>query len=162
MKKLKSYVIIWNRERGMRVKMENPQKCFGCGQENKDGLKLSFSYSENKAWTETKLENKFQGFPGIAHGGIVTTLLDEVMANILMKKGLFAVTAKLEVRFKEPVPIEENILLAGEVDEEKSSSRLKYLSAWIEDEKGKVLAQAEGVFVDQTKKIMERKSEEES
>lgn len=141
---------------------ENPQNCFGCGHENESGLRLSFSYSQNRAWTETTLDARFQGYPGIAHGGIVTTLLDEAMAHVLMEKGLFAVTAKLEVRFREPVPIEENILLAGEIDEEKSSSRIKYLSAWIEDEKGKILAQGKGMFFDQTAKIARRQAEEES
>ncbi len=144
------------------MKLENPQQCFGCGQENPDGLQLDFSYSINRAWTETVLKPKYQGYPGIAHGGIVTTLLDEAMAHVLMKKGLFAVTAKLEVKFREPVPIHEDIMVVGEMDEEKSSSRIKYLCAWIEDENGKILARGKAMFVDQTSKIAGNKTEEES
>ncbi len=141
------------------MKPENPQKCFGCGPQNREGLQLYFSYAGGLARAETCLPDHYQGYPGIAHGGIVSTLLDEAMAQVLMFRGILAVTARLEVRFKKPVPLQEQIRVRGEMDEERSSERIKYLSAWIEDKEGKILARGQGMFMDQTGKIVENKVE---
>ena len=57
--------------------------CFACGKENPDGLQLEFKYSEDGSKVETTYipPEKFQGWKGIVHGGIITTLLDEIMAR---------------------------------------------------------------------------------
>jgi len=144
------------------VKPENPEKCFGCGPLNREGLQLSFTYNGGLAKAETCLPDHYQGYPGIAHGGIVSTLLDEAMAQVLMFRGILAVTARLEVRFKKPVPLQEEIRVRGEMDEKKSSEKIIYLSAWIEDEAGTVLALGQGMFMDQTEKIVENKEEEDT
>ena len=57
--------------------------CFVCGQDNPRGLKISCTYREAEmaAETELVLPREFQGWAGVIHGGILATLLDEMMAH---------------------------------------------------------------------------------
>jgi len=146
----------------IKMKQENPEKCFACGPKNERGLQLSFTPDQKGVQAETVLEDIYQGYPGIAHGGIVTTLLDEAMAHVLMQKGYYAVTARLEVRFRRPVPLREKICIRGLMEEERSSQRIKILTARVMDDEGRILASGEGTFVDQTKKIAGGQKEAES
>ena len=53
------------------------------------------------------------GYEGVTHGGILFCLLDDVMANLLFLRGEVCVTAKADVRFHEPLGINEKIRLRG-------------------------------------------------
>ena len=55
-------------------------RCFACGELNEHGLHLDLHVDGDRCWTELALPDRFQGWDGIAHGGIVCTILDEVMA----------------------------------------------------------------------------------
>jgi len=94
---------------------ETNQWCFACGIHNPIGLKLSFR-EENDTYVTTFIPGEqHQGYDGIVHGGIVSTLLDEVMARYIYSKGYNAVTARLEVRFKKPTPIGEPLTVMGRI-----------------------------------------------
>jgi len=62
--------------------------CFACGKDNSDGLQLKFKYSEDGSKAETTYipPEKFQGWKDIVHGGIITTLLDELMTFVYAVK----------------------------------------------------------------------------
>lgn len=91
----------------------NDEWCFACGQQNPIGLKLSFR-EENDIYLSTFTPGpEHQGYGGIMHGGLVSTLLDEIMARYLYAKNLTAVTAKLEVRFRQPTPIGQELSISG-------------------------------------------------
>jgi acyl-coenzyme A thioesterase PaaI-like protein len=79
--------------------------CFGCGRLNPNGLKLTFYESENGPgiWTEWTPSRANEGFSGIAHGGIITTVLDEVMGWAVSHRNVWAVTGRLDVSFRRPV-----------------------------------------------------------
>lgn len=81
------------------------QCCFACGKDNPIGLKLTFLEQEDCYTTTFTAGPEHQGYDGIMHGGLVSTLLDEVMAGYIYHKGFNAVTARLEVRFRQPTPI---------------------------------------------------------
>ncbi len=87
--------------------------CFACGQANPKGLRLTFQREGERLVTRTTLSREYQGYPGAAHGGIVTTLLDEVMANFMAERGEKAVTARIEVRYRQTTPIGEPLTAAG-------------------------------------------------
>lgn len=91
------------------------QWCFGCGKENPIGLQLTFKEEDNSYITTFTAGPEQQGYDGIMHGGLVSTLLDEVMAGYLYAKGLNAVTAKLEVRFRKPTPIGQQLTVTGRI-----------------------------------------------
>lgn len=92
---------------------ESNQWCFACGPHNPIGLKLTFFEEDNTYITTFIPGPEHQGYDGIMHGGLISTLLDEVMARYLYAKGLSAVTAKLEVRFRHPTPIGQELTVSG-------------------------------------------------
>lgn len=87
--------------------------CFACGLNNPIGLKLNFREEDDMYVANFVPGLEHQGYNGIMHGGLVSTLLDEIMAGYMYAKGLNAVTAKLEVRFRQPTPIGENLTISG-------------------------------------------------
>lgn len=89
--------------------------CFGCGSQNPFGLKLTFEENEDTYITHFTGRPEHQGYDGIMHGGIVSTLLDEIMARYIYAKGMNAVTGKLEVRYLKPTPIGVPLLIKGRV-----------------------------------------------
>ena len=115
-------------------------KCFVCGEENPGGLHLSFEIDkEKKTLTTTFVGNPvYQGYDGILHGGIISTLLDEAMAKLSYELGYGAVTASLEIRFKHPAPILKPLHVSGEISE--VTPRLVRAKAQVADEKGTILA----------------------
>jgi acyl-coenzyme A thioesterase PaaI-like protein len=74
--------------------------CFACGRDNKIGLKLKFHRDGKDVKAEFTPGEQYQGWPGVVHGGILNTILDEVMAWAAIHRGLFCVTARMEVRIK--------------------------------------------------------------
>lgn len=92
---------------------ESNQWCFGCGSRNPIGMKLSFREEDQRYLTTFVPGPEHQGYDGVMHGGLVSTLLDEVMARYLHARGLNAVTARLEVRFRQPTPIGQELTISG-------------------------------------------------
>lgn len=90
--------------------------CYGCGNNNPEGLQLKFQFDGDELWTEVIFEDKYQGYPGVAHGGIVCSVLDEIMATHLYRLGYAAMTADLQVRFKKAVPLGESIRFISRVE----------------------------------------------
>ena len=66
-----------------------------------------------RCWTELTLEQRFEGWDGIAHGGILCTILDEVMAWSLVGEDNWGLTARISVEFKKPVEVGEPIRAEG-------------------------------------------------
>jgi hypothetical protein len=81
-----------------------PHRCFACGELNEQGLHLAIHTDPERSWTETTLDPRFQGWEAVAHGGIVCTILDEVMAWAVIGRGTWGVTARLNVAFRRPIP----------------------------------------------------------
>jgi len=91
------------------------QWCFGCGKENPIGLHLTFIEKEDSYTTTFTPGVQHQGYDGIMHGGLVSTLLDEVMAGYLHAKGFNAVTARLDIRFRQPTPIGQILQVVAKI-----------------------------------------------
>jgi uncharacterized protein (TIGR00369 family) len=95
-----------------RLEVE-PHGCFVCGDLNADGLRLPIYSSADRAWTELTIEPRFQGWADLSHGGILATLLDEVMGWALFEHDCWGVTAEMTVRYKRPVPVGQRIRVEG-------------------------------------------------
>lgn len=119
--------------------------CFGCGQDNPIGLKLEFEETGSTYRTYFTAGEEHQGFDGIMHGGIICTLLDEIMGRYLFGKGIIAPTAELKVRFKNPARIKEQMIIEGEITNEKR--RTIEMKAVAKYEDGTIIAEAKGKFV---------------
>jgi acyl-coenzyme A thioesterase PaaI-like protein len=123
-----------------------PHRCFACGSLNEHGIHLELHVSEDRCWTTLALPDRFQGWDGIAHGGNVCTILDEVMAWSLAASDNWGVTARMAVDFKRPVPIGAPIRGEGWIT--SSRRRLHETAARIVDvATGDVLATATATYV---------------
>jgi uncharacterized protein (TIGR00369 family) len=132
------------------MKFETYGNCFVCGENNPNGLRLSFEIDKQKQTLKTtfKASPTFQGWDNIVHGGIISTLLDEAMAKLVYELGYQAVTASLEVKFKKPAPILEPLTVYGEITE--VSRRLVRARAHVAKVDGTILATGNSTFLRQT------------
>jgi acyl-coenzyme A thioesterase PaaI-like protein len=81
-------------------------RCFGCGVESPHGLHVSVEAQEGLRVTSTfEVTEHHQGAPGLAHGGLLTAAFDETLGSLNWLLGKPAVTARLEVNFRRPVPV---------------------------------------------------------
>jgi uncharacterized protein (TIGR00369 family) len=122
--------------------------CFACGPENPAGMHVRFERAtggEEGVRAGVTLAARYQGWRGIAHGGIVMALLDEAMAHAAGYAGHRGVTASVNVRFRRPVPLEEPIEVRGRVAWQRRN--VLGVEAAIYDAAGTVLVQSEGHVV---------------
>ena len=123
-----------------------PHHCFACGTLNADGMGLELHVEPGRSWVELTLEPRFQGWDGIAHGGIVCTILDEVMAWSLLSEDNLGLTARLAVDFKRPVTVGQALRAEGWIT--RARRRIVDTSARLLDAAtGQTLATATGVYV---------------
>ncbi len=121
--------------------------CFGCGGANARGMKLTFEQDDNaqRIRGNFKLGAEYQGGPGFIHGGIIATVLDEVMGKVNRFRGVRAVTAELNVEYLKPVKVDEDLIVEGH--EVEKSGRNMILAGEIRNQSGQVLARGRGRFV---------------
>ena len=123
-----------------------PHHCFACGTLNEQGMGLVLHVEPGRAWTDLTLERRFEGWDGIAHGGILATVLDEVMAWSLVGEDNWGLTARLSIEFKKPVEMGIPIRAEGWIT--RSRRRLVDTAARLTDAStGGALATATGVYV---------------
>ena len=124
----------------------DPHNCFACGSLNEGGIHLDLHVDGDRCWTVVELADRFQGWDGIAHGGIVCTILDEVMAWSLAATDSWGLTARMTVTFKRSVPLGRAVRAEGWVV--RTRRRTIETAGRIVDEKsGELLATAEGTYV---------------
>ncbi len=116
------------------------QYCFCCGDRNPMGFKMKFRFEGDKILSEAVIPKEYQGFNNVVHGGILGTLLDELMVNLHWLKGTKAVTAEYQVRLKAPCPTNTKVLLSAWRLEEKKN--LLYVAAEARLENGTLVAEA--------------------
>jgi acyl-coenzyme A thioesterase PaaI-like protein len=107
---------------------------------------LVLHVERGRSWVELTLEPRFQGWDGIAHGGILCTILDEVMAWALVGEDNWGLTARLNVDFKRPIEVGQGLRADGWIT--RSRRRIVDTAAEIRDAvSGSVLVTATGVYV---------------
>jgi len=85
----------------MRKELPHGEVCFVCSLNNPYGLKLTLWEENGKVYTETKISKYYSGYKGVIHGGIISTLLDEVMFWACYVKAQRSVlTVDMRVRFR--------------------------------------------------------------
>ncbi|CAA7600697.1 Thioesterase superfamily [Acididesulfobacillus acetoxydans] len=138
----------------MEIEENTYRLCFVCGMDNPRGLRVSYRHKDGETSAKVIIEDAFAGYPGIVHGGIVTTLLDETMAKTIEHLGIWAVTASIEVSFRCPTPVNTPLVLLGR--RVKGETRLFRTEATLCLEDGTVLAEARAVFVKSPKPIADK------
>lgn len=91
-----------------RVDADN---CFVCGQKNPIGLHISFIFQNGVCRGEFTPDENHVGFDGVTHGGIIFSVLDDVMANWLFLQKAHGLTAKCAIRYRTPLPVGQMIVV---------------------------------------------------
>ena len=141
--------------------------CFACSKSNPIGLKLRFFVNKSTGELVSRyvVPKEFCGFPKYSHGGILTTLVDELMAHVTyFKFGRYGITKSIDVKFIRPVLIGEPIFILSKVTNtvEGKAGKEIYANAKIfsgNDSSGKLSVNSDGVLVilpdDRFKKLYE-------
>lgn len=145
------------------IKQPNSRHCFVCGIENPVGLKLKLYQTEPGVIETTyTAPEHFQGYPGVLHGGIVASILDEVSGRALMGDPMeprFMFTGKLEVKYRKNVPVGKPLKIIGK--EVKSRGKLAEGWAGMYDESGTLLAEGFVLLVDVPEEVIDSSKLEE-
>ena len=121
--------------------------CFGCGAANPIGLQLEFFIAPDGAiHAEKTLGDGYEGPPGLVHGGMIATMLDEVMSKTVRALGIRAVTRKMEIEYLRPVPSGQLIHLIARL--QRKDGRKHWTEGQLLDSDGKTLAQATALFIE--------------
>lgn len=130
----------------IRVSASPQASCFACGLGNPHGLRLQFSTVQSGDTLAEWVPDTFtEGFHGIVHGGIVSTVLDEAMSKAVAAAGMPALTAELRVRLRRPVVPGVLLRVRGWINSQ--SRRLIKTETAITDSKGTELAHAWATFL---------------
>lgn len=121
--------------------------CFACGKNNPEGMRLKFSYDEERDCfvCRFRLGKRYTGPPAHAHGGIIATILDEAMGKVNKLRHVVALTSQITVDYLKPVPL--NKPLRVESREVRVRGRQHINMAEILNQKGEVLARGKGLFI---------------
>jgi uncharacterized protein (TIGR00369 family) len=91
------------------------RRCFVCGNENPIGLKVAFYHDDRQVWTEFTPREEHQGYPGVVHGGILYTLLDETIGRAAFLRESWVVTARMQIRYRHPVHVGQKLRVESEI-----------------------------------------------
>ncbi len=88
--------------------------CFACGRRNESGLHLDFDVTRDRAETQFTPQRQHEGYDGTVHAASSTALLDETMGWAIFHQGIWGVNARINVTFRQPVPVGEELRVVGE------------------------------------------------
>ena len=131
------------------AKQPNSRMCLVCGLKNPFGLHTSFfELDNNELLAVFKPREEHQSYPGRLHGGIISTILDETIGRAIMihsEGDIWGVTVDLQVRFKKPVPLDEELRVLGRIT--KDSSRFFEGTGELLLQDGTVAAEGHGKYL---------------
>ena len=122
-------------------------KCVVCGSLNPKGLNLKFDVNDEGGVTALfQCDEVFEGYPGVLHGGVISTVLNGAMGHCMFARGQAAVTVEMTTRFRHPVVISKKATVSAKIT--RTSHPLYLLEAEIIQD-GEIKATAKGKFYDQ-------------
>jgi acyl-coenzyme A thioesterase PaaI-like protein len=120
--------------------------CFACGTANPIGLNLSFYRHGEYICSDITLEKNYEGWENMVHGGIVSTLLDEVMSwTVIYFRRIFFVTRRMKIKYIRPVPLHKLLTVKGTMIEGEKR-RLCKAKGLIQDRDNNTLVRGEATF----------------
>lgn len=120
--------------------------CFGCSPENPLGLKMEFFEDGNDIISYWRPQEHYQGWVGVLHGGIISTLIDETAGWVVTRKLQTAgVTSRLNLHYLKPVKVDDSQLtVRARIKEQKRN--LVFIDCTLEDSHGEICVEAEAVY----------------
>lgn len=129
----------------MAVKQYGSHMCFVCGAQNPIGLHLDFWMDGDRVWTDFTPGVAHQGYPGVMHGGLLATILDETMGRAAALKSLWMMSAKVEVSYRLPVPLEQTLRCTARIEDLRQSRMIAVGEIVLQD--GALAVQGRGLYV---------------
>ncbi|MEN8152755.1 MAG: PaaI family thioesterase [Acidobacteriota bacterium] len=123
-------------------KLKDDNNCFVCGTDNPTGLRFKFEDNNEGVISRISFPERFQGWEGIVHGGIISTAIDEVMVKAAAKERIRCVTAEINVRFKKPCYTGHKYVLSGKIVE--NNNKILKAEGKITDSKNRTIAEGSG------------------
>ncbi|MGP3923733.1 PaaI family thioesterase [Streptomyces sp. 8N616] len=124
-------------------------QCFGCGGEQPHGLQLAARAGEDVSVTaEFTVRPAHQGAPGLAHGGVLATALDETLGSLNWLLRVVAVTGRLETDFVRPVPVDTVLHLDAQVTAVHGRKIYSSAVGRIGGPEGLVAVRADALFIE--------------
>jgi acyl-coenzyme A thioesterase PaaI-like protein len=128
----------------------NSKMCFFCGVENPVGLKLRvYEIEPGVVETTFTAPTHYQSYPGMLHGGIIATVIDEVSGRAWMGPAdnpRFMFTAKLEVKYRKNVPVGKSLRVVGKAGLDRGRGAEAWAGIY-DAESGELLAEGNSVLV---------------
>lgn len=131
-------------------KQRNSKMCFICGMDNPIGLKAQFyNMEDGSVMTPFVFRKEHQSFPERVHGGLAATMIDELGLRAMWAKDQseesFGVTMSLSVKYRKPVPYDEELFARGIVV--KGTPKFVTIVSEIYDRAGDLLVNGEAVYI---------------
>ena len=127
----------------MTLLLEKDKRCFVCGVENPHGLKVKVEQDgANQVKAEFVADDRYRGWSDYLHGGILSLIFDEMLGWLSRYMGHDAMTARLEMRYRKPVPLGSRMIFSGALEREVKGILDINLCAKLED--GSVAAEGKG------------------
>lgn len=133
----------------LRTKQPNSLHCFVCGLQNPAGLHMAFyDLPDGTVVSDLTVPEAYQGYPGVVHGGILASMLDEVAGRAAMQgdPNRLMMTARIEIRYRKPVPIGKPLHLVGRLGRRRG--RFATVMGEIRLPDGSLAAEAEALLAD--------------
>ena len=130
----------------MKIPPHHDSACWGCG-DNPNGIRLPQPTLEGAESYDAVLrfDERHQGGPGVAHGGLVSAALDEACGLLATWHRFPSVTARLDVRYRRPVPINVELRVRSRVASQRG--RTTTIHGELVDGHDQLLAEAHGAFL---------------
>lgn len=127
------------------MNLQNDACCFACGKENPVGLKMNFHLENGEMICRYTPGKDHQGWQNMVHGGIIATLVDEVMVQAVIQTVGFAVTSRMDLRFLRPAVVGEELTIRAGIKSREGSK--VFTSCQVLNPAGKKVAFSSGTYV---------------
>lgn len=119
--------------------------CFGCGPDNPHRLGIEPRYESDRVVADVAFEAKYEGGPGLVHGGVIAAWFDDLLGFVALMHQKPAVTAKLEINYRRPIPL--GIDIRSEAWLSSIDGRKLQCEGAAFAENGEILVEAGGLFL---------------
>jgi acyl-coenzyme A thioesterase PaaI-like protein len=133
-------------------KQPNSRMCFVCGLQNPVGLHVAFYENHESDPQQVRIDvvipSKYQGYPGVAHGGILAAILDELAGRAVLIGGSdedLMMTLKMELRYRQPTPTETPLTGVGWITQRRGNRAKAHSELRLPD--GRVSVEADLVIM---------------